>query len=137
MYCGKKGGTMKVFLSAGEASGDRFAAGLARALQVELPEAALCGFGASAMEAAGVRLLLDVTGTASIGLTEALATLPRSLPLLGGPGGCSVPERPDVFFCPGIARGTTCPSPGGESGPESHVLCTPRLGVSLGWCPAE
>lgn len=88
---------MKVFLSAGEASGDRFAAELAGALKAALPQAACCGIGSVALAAAGVRLLLDVSATASIGLTEALATFPRSLRLLRRARRLLRAERPDVF----------------------------------------
>jgi lipid-A-disaccharide synthase len=63
-------------LVAGEASGDLHGATLARALRAAAPEARLYGMGGRRMAAEGVDLLVDVTGAAAVGGTEAVAGVP-------------------------------------------------------------
>jgi lipid-A-disaccharide synthase len=84
-------------LVAGEASGDLHGATLARALRALAPGTRLYGMGGRAMAAEGVELLVDATGEATVGGTEALGGVPalyrayrRLRATLGGPG------RPDV-----------------------------------------
>lgn len=61
---------MRLFLSAGEVSGDMYGAALARALQEAAPGIVLEGLGGNHMVGAGVRLLDDVTPCAAVGLLE-------------------------------------------------------------------
>jgi len=64
-----------VLVVAGEASGDRIAGGIARALA---PAGVHCvGMGGSAARRAGVELVADLGRSAAMGLTEVLARLPR------------------------------------------------------------
>lgn len=63
---------LRVFISAGETSGDRFGAGLAESLQRLCPGVELWGLGGGAMEAAGVRLVVNPLEHASIGIFSAL-----------------------------------------------------------------
>ena len=84
-------------LVAGEASGDLHGATLARALRALAPGTRLYGMGGRAMAAEGVELLVDATGEATVGGTEAVGGVPalyrayrRLRATLGGPG------RPDA-----------------------------------------
>jgi lipid-A-disaccharide synthase len=85
-------------LVAGEASGDLHGATLARALRALAPGTRLYGMGGRAMAAAGVELLVDATGEATVGGTEAVGGVPalyrayrRLRATLAGPG------RPDAL----------------------------------------
>lgn len=72
----------KVFLAAGEESGDLHAAGLAQALREMRPDVTLMGVGGPKMASAGVRLVADFDPLAVVGLTEVLPRLPKILGLL-------------------------------------------------------
>ena len=65
---------LKVLLSAGEASGDRLGAGLARALHRRRPDAEILGMGGDEMAAAGVRLVRHFSEVAVMGLERDPAT---------------------------------------------------------------
>lgn len=66
----------RILISAGEASGDRLGAGLARALLQRRPELELHGMGGPRMEAEGVRLIRHSSEVAVVGFAEVLAHLP-------------------------------------------------------------
>jgi lipid-A-disaccharide synthase len=66
----------RVFISAGEASGDRLGAGLARALLERDPNLDLVGMGGPLMRAAGVELIQDAAEVAVMGFFEVLGRLP-------------------------------------------------------------
>jgi len=68
--------TGRVFLLAGEASGDVQAAHLAKALGWLLPEVELVGAGGPRMAEAGVRLVLDTSDWAVVGYLEAYVRIP-------------------------------------------------------------
>src|SRR3990170_4306826 len=63
----------KIFIVAGEASGDLHAADLARALLSLDPEVTLLGMGGEQMRRAGVTLHVDAGELAAVGITEALS----------------------------------------------------------------
>lgn len=65
----------EILISAGEASGDMYAARLARALQA-LTGAHLFGMGGPKMREAGVEIVADASEIAVVGITEALHRLP-------------------------------------------------------------
>ncbi len=67
---------MRLFLSAGEPSGDLHGANLAALLKRRFPDAELVGFGGPRMAAAGVRLLYPLTELAVMWLGRVLANLP-------------------------------------------------------------
>ena len=67
---------LRVFLSAGEPSGDRLGAGLARALRELDPQVELHGMGGDEMAQAGVRLVQHARALSVVGLVEVLAHLP-------------------------------------------------------------
>jgi len=97
--------TYTVFFSAGEASGDRLAAGLVRRIRSERPEWRICGIGGEAMRGAGFELLLDVTGASAIGISESLRVLPLALGALLRARRLVRRIRPDIFVavdCQGL-----------------------------------
>jgi len=66
----------RILLSAGEASGDRLGAGLARALKQRRPDVELFGMGGERMAEAGVRRVQDASDVAVVGIQEVLSHLP-------------------------------------------------------------
>jgi lipid-A-disaccharide synthase len=74
-------GRRRVLLVAGEASGDAHGAGLVRALRAGGLDADFYGVGGPAMAEAGVALRHHFRELAVVGLTEALARLPRAVAL--------------------------------------------------------
>ncbi|MGA0593471.1 lipid-A-disaccharide synthase [Enterovirga sp. CN4-39] len=66
----------KVFLIAGEESGDQLGAGLMRALKQRLDGVAFAGVGGRAMEGEGLQSLFPLSEVAVMGITAVLARLP-------------------------------------------------------------
>jgi lipid-A-disaccharide synthase len=87
----------KVFLAAGEESGDLHAAGLAQALRELRPDVTLLGVGGPKMASAGVRLIADFDPLAVVGLTEVLPRLPRILSLLRSLKQALAREEPHLY----------------------------------------
>lgn len=71
-----------VLLSAGEASGDLHASGVASAIHARRPEWQLVGVGGPRMQRAGVTLVEDAVSRAVMGFVEVIAHLPRHYALL-------------------------------------------------------
>jgi lipid-A-disaccharide synthase len=71
----------EILISAGEASGDMYAARLARAIQ-QRTGAHLFGLGGPLMRAAGVELIADYSEVSVMGLSEVLHKLPAALKIL-------------------------------------------------------
>jgi lipid-A-disaccharide synthase len=67
----------KVLISAGEASGDLYAAGLVDALHRRRPDLEFFGCAGPRMQKAGVRPVVDAHSLAVVGLVEVLAHIPR------------------------------------------------------------
>jgi len=67
--------TIPLLLSAGEASGDMYAARLATALKQRL-DVAIFGMGGPRMRAAGVEVTTDYSEVSVVGITEILSHLP-------------------------------------------------------------
>jgi lipid-A-disaccharide synthase len=67
--------TIPLLLSAGEASGDMYAARLATALQQRL-DVAIFGMGGPRMRAAGVEVITDYSEVSVVGITEIVSRLP-------------------------------------------------------------
>ncbi|MBI3680742.1 MAG: lipid-A-disaccharide synthase [Acidobacteria bacterium] len=66
-----------VFVSAGEASGDMYAAALVSALRAEWPQTEWFGCAGPRMQATGVRAVADARSLAVVGLVEVISHLPR------------------------------------------------------------
>lgn len=67
----------KILVSAGEASGDRYAAELVERLRQRFPETEFFGCAGPEMRRAGVRAVVDAAELAVVGLVEVLAHIPR------------------------------------------------------------
>ena len=72
---------MRIFISAGEVSGDLHGAALARALTAQAPSITLDGLGSTQMRASGVHLLADPASRSTMGFIEPLAHVPYFLSL--------------------------------------------------------
>ena len=67
----------RIFIAAGEHSGDRFGASLAEALRRLSPDVRLTGVGGPRMAAAGVRVVADTVGHSGMGLLSAFGNAQR------------------------------------------------------------
>jgi lipid-A-disaccharide synthase len=67
----------RILISAGEASGDLYAAALASRLKQMWPDADLYGCTGPRMRAAGVRTVVDASSLAVVGLVEVVSHIPR------------------------------------------------------------
>ncbi len=88
---------MKIFLSAGEASGDVHGASLAREIKKLSPEVELLGLGGDEMQAAGVRLVRNYKDYNVMGVAEVIKNLPRIFKLLGDLTEIIRAEKPDLL----------------------------------------
>jgi lipid-A-disaccharide synthase len=68
---------MKILISAGEASGDLYAASLAAEVLRRHPDAEFFGCAGPRMRAAGVRAVVDAASLSVVGLVEVVAHIPR------------------------------------------------------------
>ncbi len=86
---------MRIFLSAGEPSGDLHGANLARELRRRRPDTDLVGLGGDKMRGAGVRLLYPLADSALHGIMPVLAALPMLWRVLNLSRECFRKEKPD------------------------------------------
>jgi lipid-A-disaccharide synthase len=89
-------GPRRLLLSCGEPSGDLYAGALTRELRTLMPDLSVAGLGGPHLAAAGGRLIDDYRGLAATGLTEVLATLPKSAATLRRLVAYARDERPDA-----------------------------------------
>jgi len=68
---------LQILVSAGEASGDLYAAGVVRALQRRLPGASFFGCAGEAMRRAGVEPVVEAASLSVVGIVEVLHHIPR------------------------------------------------------------
>jgi lipid-A-disaccharide synthase len=87
---------MRIFISAGEPSGDLHGANLARSLQRLHPEVELVGFGGDRMAAAGVQLLYPLCQLAVMWIVRVLANIGTFLGLLSQADRYFRHRRPDA-----------------------------------------
>jgi lipid-A-disaccharide synthase len=95
----------RIFISAGETSGDLHASNLIRAILRREPQAKIMAFGGPKMEAAGARLLASTVEFGIIGLGPILGGFTRYLALLSRADRFIGAWRPDVAVtidCPGF-----------------------------------
>ncbi|HSJ08245.1 MAG TPA: lipid-A-disaccharide synthase, partial [Longimicrobiales bacterium] len=88
----------RIFLSAGEPSGDLHGAGLAESLRRRFPGVKLFGLGGDRMRDAGVELLAHVDQLAVMGFVEVLRHLPYFVGLMGRVQRELVLRRPDLVI---------------------------------------
>jgi lipid-A-disaccharide synthase len=86
----------KVLISAGESSGDLYAAGLVTALRRRQPDLDFFGCTGPHMRRAGVRSIVDAASLAVVGLVEVIAHLPRIHGEFRKLVQAAEDERPDV-----------------------------------------
>ncbi len=86
----------RIWIMAGEASGDLYGAELARALKAQAPDCVLSGMGASRMREAGVSTFIDSTELGIIGIWEALKHVPFFWRLLKQVASRAAAERPET-----------------------------------------
>lgn len=84
----------KVWILAGEASGDLYGAGLARELRRRRPDVPVAGMGGPEMRAAGVEILVDSTELGVVGLIEVAKHFPLFWRLFHGLVARAAAERP-------------------------------------------
>src|SRR5262245_22292235 len=87
---------MRIFVSAGEPSGDLHGSNLIRELQLRHPGIDCLGFGGPKMAAAGCRLIFELTQLAVMGIMPVLVNLFRFLSLLRLADRVLRDERPDA-----------------------------------------
>ncbi len=87
---------MRIYLSAGELSGDHLGASLARALKRRLPDARLEGYGGAEMKAAGVDTFFDLPALAVMGILPVIRHVPTLRRLLTETRAYLAEKRPDV-----------------------------------------
>lgn len=88
---------MKIFFSAGEASGDVHGASLAREIKKISPATELFGFGGNLMAAAGVKLVRNYKDYNVMGVVEVIKNLRRILKLLDDLTEIIRAEKPDLL----------------------------------------
>ncbi len=86
---------MKILVSAGEASGDCYAAGLMAALRTKLPQAAFFGCGGPRLREQGLEAAVRAEELAVVGLFEVVRHIPRISGLLRHLEHVAHRERPD------------------------------------------
>jgi lipid-A-disaccharide synthase len=87
---------VRVFISAGEASGDLYASRVVEALRARRPDTEFFGCAGPRMQAAGVRAVVDSRSIAVVGIVEVLAHIPRIWREFRNLTRAVASERPDV-----------------------------------------
>ncbi len=87
---------MRIFISAGEASGDLYAFRVVEALKRKYPTADFFGCAGPRMQAAGVRTIVDQRSLAVVGIVEILAHIPRIYGEFRKLVRAAEQERPDI-----------------------------------------
>lgn len=102
---------MKVYLIAGEPSGDLLGSRLMRAMADKCPDVEFFGIGGESMEREGLRSLFDITDLAVMGLAEVVPSIPLILKRMKQTINDIVEKKPDVVitidswsFCAGIHK---------------------------------
>jgi lipid-A-disaccharide synthase len=87
---------MRIFISAGEASGDALGAALLAALKDRVPELTAFGMGGPRMKALGFEAHHDAREVGVVGLVEVLRHLPRLFRLKDELADLAIVQKPDV-----------------------------------------
>jgi lipid-A-disaccharide synthase len=86
----------RVFISAGETSGDMHAAGVVAALRHRFPELSISGIAGPAMQAAGCAALHEMSALNVMGISDVVRAWPRIRQVEKGVLAWAESERPDV-----------------------------------------
>jgi len=89
---------MRVFVSAGEASGDHLAASLIRAMSAASPGAVFWGMGGHESEGCGMEVAWPSEALQLMGVGEVLGSIPRLLKLKNAISGRIATEKPDAVI---------------------------------------
>src|SRR5579862_2581574 len=89
---------MRIFISAGEPSGDLHGANLIQALRLQRPGLEFVGFGGDKMKAAGCRLLFPLSQLAIIGFLPVVGYVPTFLDLVSRADRYFGHQRPDAVI---------------------------------------
>jgi lipid-A-disaccharide synthase len=87
---------VRIFISAGEASGDLYASRVVQAMRAKHPESEFFGCAGARMQAAGVRAVVDSRSIAVVGLVEVIAHIPRIYGEFRKLKKAVLAEKPDV-----------------------------------------
>ena len=87
---------MRIFISAGEASGDLYASKLVEILRARHPAAEFFGCAGPKMQKAGVRPIVDSRSLAVVGIVEVIGHIPRIYGLFRKLLAAAKAERPDL-----------------------------------------
>ena len=87
---------MRILVSAGEASGDLYAARVVEILKDRHPEAEFFGVAGPRMQAAGVRTIVDQRELAVVGLLAVVPHIPRIFAILNTIARVAAEQKPDV-----------------------------------------
>ena len=87
---------VRIFISAGEASGDLYASSLVEVLKARHPETEFFGCAGPRMQAAGVRAVVDQRSLAVVGILEVIPHIPRILGEMNKLVRVCAAEPPDV-----------------------------------------
>lgn len=88
---------LRIFLIAGEASGDALGAALMRALRVARPDVEFLGVGGAAMTREGLDSLFPISDIAVMGLVPVLARLPRLVARINETARAAIAAEPDCL----------------------------------------
>ena len=89
---------MKLFMSAGEVSGDMYGGDLIQALRRKDPSIECVGMGHHQMRAAGATILADVTTASTIGFIEPIRYIPRLLRTYYAMKRALITQKPDAVI---------------------------------------
>ena len=89
---------MKIYLIAGEPSGDLLASRFMYAMKAKHPEVEFCGVGGETMENAGLKSLFDISDLAVMGLAEVIPSIPKILGLIKKTVKDIEAQKPDVVM---------------------------------------
>ncbi len=92
-----RSGSLRIFVIAGEHSGDQLGAGLMRSLKELAPQVSFEGVGGPAMERAGLSSLFPLADIAVMGLWPVIKKLPSLLARIRQTADAVIASRPDVL----------------------------------------
>lgn len=87
---------MRIFISAGEASGDLYASRVVEAIRARLPDTEFFGCAGPRMQTSGVRAIVDSRSISVVGLVEVVAHIPRIYREFRKLKKAIIAEKPDI-----------------------------------------